>query len=142
MRYNYSKVDREQKLALSQSLYNKRKTRQNYTNRFIQNRDYYHNNNNNDVLNREFISNLRRYYDSLIEHSDKINIFRISQRICPDRSVCAISLEEIYPGSQYMKCRYCNNCFYNDIIRQWLRYKFSCPLCRYNWIDYNTYINQ
>lgn len=58
-----------------------------------------------------------------------------------DRATCPISCEQIGIGDKYMCCCTCNNNFREDPLKQWLKSKRVCPLCRDAWKNFEIYTN-
>ncbi|KAG6685508.1 hypothetical protein I3842_12G116100 [Carya illinoinensis] len=43
---------------------------------------------------------------------------------------CVICLEDFKPREPYQVFPYCNHIFHSHCIRQWLNFKWTCPICR------------
>ena len=58
-----------------------------------------------------------------------------------DKLSCCITHEDISVNARYMSCSQCNNNFDEASLKNWLRQRPHCPMCRVNWTDFNVYIN-
>ena len=52
-------------------------------------------------------------------------------KIYVNNSVCAICMEDFPEGGELVLCP-CKHCYHDHCIKEWLRLKNSCPLCKLN----------
>jgi hypothetical protein len=58
-----------------------------------------------------------------------------------DRTMCPIEYEEIGAGAHYGHCATCRHNFLETPLRQCLRQRPNCPMCRTAWSDWTIYTN-
>jgi len=58
------------------------------------------------------------------------------KELCPITRTCINKLD------MYMICNTCDYGYHLKDIKQWLKDNRVCPMCRSEWTDFNTYVNQ
>jgi len=53
-----------------------------------------------------------------------------------ETNICPITLENIQPGEEVCRIRYCNHIFKRTAIHNWFNRNVRCPVCRYDIRDY------
>lgn len=67
------------------------------------------------------------------ESVKRLGLFQIdySKNDCAKNSICSICTEDFTEGDEVVFCS-CKHCYHNHCLKEWLRLKNSCPLCKLN----------
>ena len=81
---------------------------------------------NNDII--DLIIN-RSLHDAEVKRNDNIELQYPIEQWDKEDTPCTICLEPIKQNDNYCEMK-CSHNFHADCIRDWVKYKQSCPVCR------------
>ena len=67
------------------------------------------------------------------ESVKRLGLFQIdySKKNYSKNSICSICMEDFTEGEEVVFCP-CKHCYHNHCLKEWLRLKNACPLCKLN----------